>query len=187
MNDSRQFKRILKRKLRRERERLMDGGEDMSEINLVPYLDIITNILLFLLVTVTSIVAVGNIDVAAPQYAASSAQKSKEDKKDKLFNPSITITDKGFTVSGTTGVVYENDEPGRLPTVPKLGDGLYNFEGLQQVLMKIKTKYPDEQQAILSADPDIPYETIVQTMDSVRSGPKSEPLFPAIVFSAGIE
>jgi biopolymer transport protein ExbD len=165
----------------------MDGGEDMSEINLVPYLDIITNILLFLLVTVSSIVAVGNIDVAAPQYAVSSAQKKQDEKKKTEFNPTIIITNKGFTVSGTTGTIFENDEPGKLPTVPKLGDGRYNFIGLQKVLTRIKEKYPDEGQAILSANPDIPYETVVQTMDVVRSGENGKLLFPAIVFSAGIE
>jgi biopolymer transport protein TolR len=165
----------------------MDGGEDMSEINLVPYLDIITNILLFLLVTVTSIVAVGNIEVDAPQYAVSSADKKENKKKETPFNTTVIITNKGFTVSGTTGIVYENDEAGRLPTVPKADDQQYNFLGLQKVLKKIKEKYPKEQQAILSANPDIPYEIVVQTMDVVRSGQKNEPLFPSIVFSAGIE
>jgi len=111
---------------------------------------------------------------------------TQNQKQDLPFNLTITITNKGFTVAGSNGVMYENDVPGRLPTVPKNGRD-YDLKRLQALLVKVKKEHPKELQAILSANSDTPYETIVSVMDVVRLGPTEEPLFPSIVFSAGIE
>ncbi|MDD5307449.1 MAG: biopolymer transporter ExbD [Deltaproteobacteria bacterium] len=180
-----------RKRLRRERERLESALEDGGgEINLVPYLDIVTNILMFLIVTAQAMLTVANIEVVLPEYSQSSG--GADDKKDEKppLNLTVTITGKGFTVAGSDGalgVVYQDDIPGKLPTVPMAADGRYDFTKLQSLLVKIKLRFAKEESAILSANPDIPYETIIGVMDVLRAGPDKNPLFPKVLFSTGIQ
>jgi len=177
-----------RRKLRAERERLEEEGEDTTELNLIPYLDIVTNILMFLLLTSITVLAVGNIETLLPEYSQDASVSQKKADKDKPpLTLTVTITNKGFTVATSTGVLYENNVPDKLPTVPKDASGRYNYEGLQKVLVILKRQNEKEQQAILAANPEIQYETIIGVMDVMRAGPDLKPLFPQVVFSGGIQ
>lgn len=175
-------------KLRRERERLEEEAEESGEINLVPYLDIVTNILMFLLVTISTMVVVGNIEVATPERRAGQVNPGETEEPEKApLNLTVAITGKGFIVAGSGGVLYENDIPGRLPTVPKVSNDRYNFEALSKLLVKIKKQFPEEKQAILAANPDIQYEIVIGAMDTLRVGPDDELLFPSVLFSTGFQ
>ncbi len=44
----------------------------------------------------------------------------------------------------------------------------YDFRGLSQYLQLIKSKYPEKTDASILLEPDISYDTLVQTMDTVR-------------------
>jgi biopolymer transport protein ExbD len=83
--------------------------------------------------------------------------------------------------------MYENNIPDKLPTVPRSASGKYDYEALQKILVNIKRLNDKEQQAILSANPDIQYETIIGVMDVLRVGPDLKPLFPMVLFSTGIQ
>ena len=54
-------------------EREVDGAHDESsedgELNIVPYLDILINLIMFLLVAQATLVSLGLIDVTAPTYS----------------------------------------------------------------------------------------------------------------------
>lgn len=177
-----------RRKLRAERDRLEEESEESGEINLVPYLDIVTNILMFLLVTITTMLTVGNLEVLVPEYSQSQSVSQKKADKDKPpLSLTVTVTGKGFTVATSTGVLYENNIPDKLPTVPRAASGRYDFEALQKVLVNLKRQNDKEQQAILAANPDIQYETIIGVMDVLRAGPDLKPLFPQVLFSTGIQ
>jgi biopolymer transport protein TolR len=175
-------------KLRREQDRIESEMEESSEINLVPYLDIVTNILLFLLVTISTMLVIGNLDVTVPDRSRSAAvaQKSPEPEVPDL-NLTVAITDSGFIVAGSGGVLYENDVPGKLPTVPRIKGGAYNYDSLQKLIVNIKKQHPMESQAILAANPDIQYETVIGVMDVLRMGPSKETLFPQVLFSTGFQ
>ena len=179
-----------RRKLRSERERLEEESEESTELNLVPYLDIVTNILMFLIVTISAMLTVGNLETILPEYSqtqSQSASRKKSDEEKPPLNLTVTITGKGFTVATSTGVLYENNIPDKLPTVPRDAAGRYNYEGLQKVLVNLKRQNEKEVQAILTANPEIMYETIIGVMDVLRAGPDLKPLFPQVVFSAGIQ
>ena len=49
--------------MRRMRDHNEELEEDTGEINLVPYMDIVTNIIIFLLASVVNQVALGNVNV----------------------------------------------------------------------------------------------------------------------------
>jgi biopolymer transport protein ExbD len=44
----------------------------------------------------------------------------------------------------------------------------YDFVGLSQFLQLVKSKYPDKTDASILLEPEISYDTLVQTMDTVR-------------------
>jgi biopolymer transport protein ExbD len=177
-----------RRRLRAERERLEEESEETTELNLVPYLDIVTNILMFLIVTITTMLTVGNLEVLVPEYSQSaSVSQKKSDQEKPPLNLTVTITGKGFTVATSTGVMYENNIPDKLPTVPRAASGQYDFDGLQKLLATVKRLNEKEEQAILAANPDIDYETVVGVMDVLRVGPDLKPLFPQVLFSTGIQ
>ncbi len=65
----------------------------------------------------------------------------------------------------------------------------YNFPLLHEKLKAIKKEYEKESTVIISADPNIPYETIIRTMDSSRAQKTDEgmaDMFPHVTLSAGV-
>ena len=55
----------------------------------------------------------------------------------------------------------------RPPTIP-LRDGKYDYATLSEQMKKIKDKFPNETAVILSADADVVYDVLIQTMDACR-------------------
>ncbi|MGI9342408.1 MAG: ExbD/TolR family protein [Gammaproteobacteria bacterium] len=56
---------------------------------------------------------------------------------------------------------------GLLTRLPNKDDE-YDYEGLQDYLKRVKAKYPDKIDASILLEPDIPYDILVQVMDTVR-------------------
>jgi len=54
----------LRTKLRKIREQAEELAEEGGELNLIPYLDIVTNVIMFLLATITFAAALGDINVS---------------------------------------------------------------------------------------------------------------------------
>jgi biopolymer transport protein TolR len=145
--------------------------EHVGELNIVPYLDIVTNLVMFMLLSMTGLLTLGVVNVSAPRIGgeAAAAQAAGPDQPRLLLTVAIART--GFYVAGAGGV-RGADAPGvdqaRPPTVPLRPDGRYDFEALTAQMQRIKERYPKETNVIFSADGDVPYEILVQTMDAVR-------------------
>lgn len=159
-----------RRKLRPREE------EETGELNIVPYLDIMLNLIMFMLLSMTGLVSYGILNVAAPKYAppsASASQDSSDDDKPKLLL-TVLISEKGFFVAGTGAVLpdSETDAPPEgtegAPTVPKNSKGEYDYAGLTARMVEIKKAFPEETKLILGADPKVPYDILIKTMDAVR-------------------
>ncbi len=56
---------------------------------------------------------------------------------------------------------------GILKTLPNIESG-YDFTGLSEYLLLVKSKYQDKQDASILLEPQIPYDTLVHVMDTVR-------------------
>ena len=183
--------RRLRAALRRIREQGEEQLEDSGDLNLVPYLDIVMNIIMFLLATVQFQAMLANINITLPT-AAVSTETTAAPKPE--LNLTVSISDSGYTLatSGTVlfrgfrltpeGLVQTSRD---LPTIPKVSSQL-DTEGLTQILAQIKERFPDEDRAVLSASPEIPYEQIVKTMDAMRER-GGRPLFPGVLLSAGVQ
>jgi biopolymer transport protein ExbD len=56
---------------------------------------------------------------------------------------------------------------GVLKRIEKTGKG-YDYKTLSQTLQSVKEKFPDKTQATILSEPNTPYDTLVQVMDTVR-------------------
>jgi biopolymer transport protein TolR len=144
--------------------------EHAGELNIVPYLDIVTNLVMFMLLSMTGLVAFGVVNVSAPKIGAEPAAAGESAPRLLL---TVAISKRGFYVAGAGGVLGgAADQPAadatQPPTVPLLGSGGYDYAQLTEQMARIKERYPAETNLILSADEDIPYDVLVKTMDACR-------------------
>lgn len=56
---------------------------------------------------------------------------------------------------------------GPLKALPNTAGG-YDLAGLSEYLLLVKSKYPDKQDATILLEPNVPYDTLVQVMDTIR-------------------
>jgi biopolymer transport protein TolR len=162
---------------------------ELGELNIVPYLDILMNLIMFMLLSITGLAAFGILNVSAPSYGGQAASVQDEGDKPKLLL-SVLIAKKGFYVAGAGGVLGPQTgavNPSEMaPTLPKKADGTFDFAGLTAQLVGIKKEFPTETKVIIGAEPDISYEVLVGTMDAVRESPAPDRkvLFPDVTLGA---
>ena len=75
----------LRTKLRKIREHGEEMAEEGGELNLVPYLDIVTNVIMFMLATTTFAAAIGDVNVSSPTTSRDVSTTSQPDPTPKQF------------------------------------------------------------------------------------------------------
>jgi biopolymer transport protein ExbD len=162
------------------RDHVEEIEDEAGELNLVPYMDIVTNIIIFLLASMINQVSLANINVTVPSISGGGASANEQPPPEKPpLNLTVSVGASGFTVAASGGV---------LPIVPKLPNGQYDYKSLQVKLKEIKSA-PDnatETKANFSADANVPYDIVVATLDAMRQTEEGKILFPDISFAAGI-
>lgn len=109
----------------------------------------------------------------------------------RLLNLTVSITQKGFSIllygERVSARCTFRKKPNAATTFPRR-KGKLDFPALVRCLKRIKKKFPssDDKRLILMAEPQIRYQSIVQTIDAARQRDKGKIMFPYIVFSAGI-
>jgi biopolymer transport protein ExbD len=168
--------------MRRLKAHSDESEEEMGEINLVPYMDIVTNIIIFLLASTVYNVTFANVNVSSPTIGQGGG--AAEEPQKPPLNLTITAGANGFIIAASGGVLPGPVQGG--PTVPKLPGDKYDYKGLTQQLMKIKAEYSDETKATFNADSSTTYTIVVETLDAMREDTNGKLLFPDVVFAAGI-
>lgn len=150
--------------------------EHTGDLNLVPYLDITVNLVMFMLLSITGLLEFATININAPKYGPSSGGAAADPTEKKLLL-TVAISKKGFYVAGAGAVLGNDDAPGTAgePTVPLKGTD-FDYTGLTAKLAQVKTAFPTETRVIFAADPDIRYETVVHSMDAAREF-EGKPMF----------
>lgn len=170
--------------IRRKAKPAEHDPSEEGEINLVAYLDIVTNIIMFLLITVTTVMATVDINVSSPNLRGGPSNGAEPPPNE--LNLTVTVTSSGFIVAGSGGVLTQGcDRTGAPPTVPMRAND-WDYDGLTRCVQRIKTEFPAESRAIVAANPDVRYEVVVKTMDAIRGAPPNL-LFTDIMMSAGIQ
>jgi biopolymer transport protein ExbD len=190
----------LRTKLRKIREHGEEMAEEGGELNLVPYLDIVTNVIMFMLATTTFAAALGDINVSSPTSASQAqlATQPPPEPKNEL-NLTVSISDKGFTVAASGAVLYAGfsfDAAGNLqqpagatlPTIPKKATGEYDYDLLAKKMQEIKNSptAQTESKVFINANANITYEVVIGVLDACRGKlmPKPDPDHPGKMVEA---
>lgn len=167
--------------------------EHQGELNVVPYLDVVVNLVMFMLMSMTGFITFQMINVTTPDLSDGETTASTPPPQEKTdeFVLNVSISKKGFYIAATGGVLGGDapadgkpaDPSETPPTIPVKADGSYDYEALTLKMASIKALRPDKSQFFLAADKTIPYEVIVATMDATR-GDTQKTLFPDVAFAA---
>jgi biopolymer transport protein TolR len=167
------------RRLSQPRE--LSPDEEGGELNIVPFLDIIMNILIFVLATV-AVTFTSSIETNPP---GAGGKGVRDEQPKKSLGLTIMIVNQGFSIKAQGGNVAPNCRgAGPGIAIPKRGDG-YDFAALQECVERLKQSAPEfqeETQAFLAGNPGTDYQTLISTMDAIRTDQKGELLFPEINF-----
>lgn len=166
------------RRLSQPRE--LSPDEEGGELNIVPYLDIIVNILIFVLATV-AVTFTATIDTTPPASRGGGVRNMES----KALNLTVLVVNDGFSIKASGGNVAPGCTGlGSGLAIPKRG-GKYDYTSLTDCATRLKKASPDfedETQVYVSANPGIDYQTLISVIDAVRKSPKGEALFSDVNF-----
>lgn len=173
---------IRKRSKRQE----VDASEVVGELNIIPFLDIVVNLIMFLLITAEFMLLISQIESDLPKLSSTRGQGADVSTP---LNLNVTVTESGVLVSGSGGKLAPgcaNLDPSgsRSITVPRR-EGKYDWQALTECATRVKAQFAEETSVTVSADPQIQYEHLVAAMDAVRRSERQE-LFPQVLVSVGI-
>ena len=172
----------------RKRSKYKEPGPDEldDELNIVPFLDITVNLIMFLLVLITTIGFYSQVSASLPSYSRGGV--GSRSTQEESLNLNVTVTDNGIIVSGSGGKLApgcRETQSGRVLTVPKV-NGNYDWPALRACAAQVKQEFPDEHQVTVSADPNVEYGALINAMDAIRETDDEEELFPDVQLSAGV-
>lgn len=157
-----------------------EPGEEAGELNVVPYLDIITNIMMFVLASV-SVSFIGSIDTTPPSIGGG---RVRADVSSKALHLSAWITSQGVSLKTSTGNIATGcNDVGSGVTVPKVNQE-YDLRSLTACAKRLKNASPsfkEETQVTITANPGIEYKTVIDVMDALRGDADGE-IFPDVHF-----
>jgi biopolymer transport protein ExbD len=149
-----------------------EGAE--GELNLVPYLDIMVNLVMFMLFSFQVVLEMNVIDLVTPAYGAAAASAATDtETKNRVIT--LVVTDSGYTL-------LSSDEAMARVDIPRLGTS-YDNDQLRVKAAEWKANYQLGTSLVLTASRDIQYKDIVAAMDAVRmDGDRF--LFPDVLLAA---
>jgi|GEM_PF-4593251 len=160
------------------------NNEQGQELNLIPYLDVMVNLVIFMLMTITGFLNFTVLNASIPQLNTDPSQAQVLAKGEELLLV-LRVKDDAFVVEPTvTGGPRMSKE-----TFPKIEDPetkarVYDMKGLNALMVKIKERFPEENKVLMISHSEVSYENIVHTMDAVReTKPGEEDLFPEVTLS----
>lgn len=177
-----------------ERRHREAEDDEPLDLDVTPFLNIMFMLILSIL-AMTAWTQLAMLNVQAPQIGGGAAGgQAGDDAPASQLNLTVFVLKDGFNI-GATGATLDGNSEGRpgQPLVPKIqvteggkAHVDYDYATLQRRLIEIKKSFPAEQSMIISADADVNYDVIIQTMDATRKSADGKLLFPAVAFAAGV-
>jgi biopolymer transport protein ExbD len=159
----------------------VDEGEEAGELNIIPFLDIITNVMMFVLATV-AVTFTATIDSTPPSLGGG---RVRDTPPSNALNLAVFVVNEGFSLKASGGNIATGcSAPGPGLAVPKDGND-YNYQGLTDCAKRLKDASPDfkdETQVTITANPGIEYQTLIRAIDAVRRSKEGDDLFPDVHF-----
>ena len=153
--------------------------EEESEINLTPYLDIITTLVIFLIFSFQVIIEFRLINVFVPEAVGGGAGAGAPPDSVPPVEAFVFVSDEGYRIAASNGVSI---------AVPKQG-AAFDTKKLREELTTFKAGVLSSGGIIgdnltMTAAAEIPYDTVIEAMDAIRFDAKNKTLFPAVVLGA---
>jgi len=123
----------------------------MHVINLTPMMDILTVLVVFLLITAV-FMSITIEELSVPTAAGGSASNMPNFAVEVIVRKARLEIANGSTVEAT---------------IPKKDDK-YDMELLSKMLIRLKARYPEKEDAAVLMEPDIMYDNLIEIMDVVR-------------------
>jgi len=168
---------------------LASGTEGVPALALTPIINLVLLLTAALLVA-GSWVATSAVVVVAPRINSEASVAASAPASDQApLHLTIVITDQGFYLATSGRVLSANLTDTAVvhgPTVPRRADGSYDFVELTAKLAVVKDAFPEESRVVISAEPEIGFGVVVQTMDAARHGGDRGELFADVVLSADV-
>jgi biopolymer transport protein ExbD len=150
--------------------------EEVPEANLIPVMNVMLLMIPALLLSM-EVARLSGIMVSPPKFAATANEK-QENKDQKPLNLKVFIMFDGYRVSASgqqEGAEAGKSADSSRPTIPlaKPGTDLldydrYDYAALEAESKRFKSLFPHETVVTISAENDIPMQSLVRTMDSLR-------------------
>ena len=164
----------------------MSADDEAGELNIVPFLDMVINILMFVLATV-AVTFTATIESTPPRAGGGiRAQRTTES-----LNLTLIITNDGVSLKAAGGSIAPGCEGvGSGITFPSKGkspegEPLFDSDAITACAKKLKdssSDFKDETQIRITASNNISYRKVIECIDAVRKGKDGEPLFPDVLF-----
>ena len=128
------------------------SAHETPELDITTFLNLMVVLIPFLLISaVFSRVTI--MELSVPTSAGGAAVNKPN------FAIEVIVRKSGFEIANGSSVEA---------AIPKKDDQ-YDMEMLSEMLMRLKAKYPDKEDATVLMEPDIEYDYLIQVMDAVRS------------------
>ena len=170
------------RRSRQSHDELEDEGED-GELNLTPYLDMITTLVIYLVFTFQIVIEFRMIELLPPELGGAGAATAKD--------PEATVT---LFMRADGYLLLASEETTQFQAtiqIPKIADpeaaGKKTFDvvKLHDTLKQWKKDYRLGESLIVVGETGTAYRDVVSAMDSVRMD-EDKIMFPAILFGAPV-
>jgi biopolymer transport protein ExbD len=160
--------------------------DEGGEINVVPYLDMIMNILMFVLATV-AVTFTSTIETKPP----SAGGGVRVNRETPSLNLTMMITNDGIALKAAGGNVAPGCQGvGAGMTFPNKGKGAdgeptFDYDALTACTEKLKNQsadFKEEVQIRVTASNNISYRKVIECLDAVRKDKDGNALFPEVLF-----
>ncbi len=132
-----------------------NGRSSNVDVNLVPFIDLMSVILIFLLLSAVW-TQVSMIQIGSSIYAQKSSEEDIKPPPRAEVPFRLDVLETGYRI--VVGVQSQ--------TIDKF-NGEYNDEALLAELQKIKELYPEKTDAVVTVRDELPYETLIRGMDAL--------------------
>lgn len=135
-------------------------------LNLVPMLDALVSLIVFMLYTMTFLAIVG-IESPAPVASTSNIE---EQLKEKPLQLTLTIRTQEVEIWSP----FDRIAPVKIANTP---EGVPDMIAIHKALINVKQKFPLETKIVLVPYPEFSYDVLVALVDSVRFLDPTDPVF----------
>jgi biopolymer transport protein ExbD len=131
--------------------------KEAAHLEITAFINLIVVLVPFLLSTAV-FTRLSVIDLSLP---AQSSEKIVRDLKENDLKLEVVVRADALEVGDQIG--------GLIQRIPSTANGP-DVHALQTLIQAIKMKFPDKMEATVLAEPNTPYDTLVQVMDAMRAG-----------------